>query len=61
MACVVPSNLCIVAHQTKSRRDQRTKNLVLHDNGKNQTKQFSQCFEWVLQASSKRKQASKFA
>jgi len=47
--------------KTKSRRDQRTKNLVLHDNGKNQTKQFSQCFEWVLQASSKRKQASKFA
>lgn len=51
----------ILALQTKSRRDQRTKNIVVHDNGKSQTKQFSQCFDWVLQASSKRKQASKFA
>ena len=46
--------------QPKSRKEQRTKNVVIGDNGVEQTNLFTVSFDKVLDITSKRKQASKF-
>ena len=47
--------------QSKGRREQRTKGLVLADGGRDLTEQYSASFNWLLTAASKRQQQSKFA
>ena len=57
----LPPSLPPFLTQSKARKEQRTKSLILSDGGKELTVQYSSSFDWVLAAASKRNQQAKFA